>query len=531
MTIKTNVFDSIKKNQIKIMFIACLIGVLFYKYTSNNMQSYTARVMIEYTGQKAAQGYNPDGTKIDVSEIYQPVVMQRALDSIGYKGEIDNIRKSIEVDELVSDDEYNVYDSKVKLGEDYEIIPTRYVISLVVSDGGQQNDAFNILNAIISEYTKYYAENHVNTSTLQVGLDENIVDAQYYDYIETAEMIDDTVESTLQTLSSKIGYDDTFRQQLTGYSFTDLYRQLSLLRSCKNESLMAEILQTKATKDRQLLIQKYQQRNRQLSIESGVNSKQIEDIQEIMSEYVEKMKDQSNVNLDSDYILNEIYSKYDGTGSWQHSVDQTTQYDDLINKYVQTSDSYNNDVIDYAYNEYVIQTFQQTDETAGSNIVEMIKSTEDDIITELNELLSIANDTNEEFNSYLGAQNIAVIQNVQTQAKMPLKKLTILVIILQFLAILIGQAVIQRLVEILKDPDVWLKMIGTEDSDSVDVNSELEDEKKKQKDRQERAKRQKEIQRIINRQIQANYDSNKNMRKDGQQNKNDFSNDEQDHQN
>lgn len=465
MTIKTNVIDSIRKNQIKIMIIACLIGVFFYKYTSSNMQSYTARVMIEYTGQKAAQGYNPDGTKTDVSEIYQPVVMQRALDSIGYKGEIDSIRKSIQVDELVSDDEYNVYDSKVKLGEEYEIIPTRYVVSLVVSDGGQQNDAFNILNAIISEYTKYYAENHVNTQTLQVGLDKNIVDAQYYDYIETAEMIDDTVEDTLQTLSSKIGYDDTFRQQLTGYSFTDLYRQLSLLRSCKNESLMAEILQTKATKDKQLLIQKYQQRNRQLSIESGVNRKQIDDIREIMAEYVEKMKDQSNVNLDSDFILNEIYSKYDGTGSWQHSVDHTTQYDDLINKYVQTSDNYNNDIIDYAYNEYVIQTFQQTDETAGNAVVDVIKSTESDIIDELNELLRIANDTNEEFNSYLGAQNISVIQNVQTQAKMPIKKLTILVIIFQFLVILIGQAVIQRLLEILKDPAVWVKALGAEESE------------------------------------------------------------------
>lgn len=468
MTIKTNVVDSIRKNQIKIMIIACLIGVFFYKYMSSNMQSYTARVMIEYTGQKAAQGYNLDGTKIDVSEIYQPVVMQRALESIGYKGEIDSIRKSIQVDELVSDDEYNVYDSKVKLGEEYEIIPTRYVVSLVVSDGGQQNDAFNILNAIISEYTKYYAENHVNTQTLQVGLDKNIVDAQYYDYIETAEMIDDTVEDTLQTLSSKIGYDDTFRQQLTGYSFTDLYRQLSLLRSCKNESLMAEILQTKATKDKQLLIQKYQQRNRQLSIESGVNRKQIDDIQEIMAEYVEKMKDQSNVNLDSDFILNEIYSKYDGTGSWQHSVDQTTQYDDLINKYVQTSDNYNNDIIDYAYNEYVIQTFQQTDETAGSNVVDVIKSTESDIIDELNELLRIANDTNEEFNGYLGAQNISVIQNVQTQAKMPIKKLTILVIIFQFLVILIGQAVIQRLLEILKDPQVWVKALGAEESEDTE---------------------------------------------------------------
>lgn len=228
---------------------------------------------------------------------------------------------------------------------------------------------------------------------------------------------------------------------------------------------MAEILQTKATKDKQLLIQKYQQRNRQLSIESGVNRKQIDDIQEIMAEYVAKMKDQSNVNLDSDYILNEIYSKYDGTGSWQHSVDQTTQYDDLVNKYVQTSDSYNNDIIDYAYNEYVIQTFQQTDETAGSNVVDIIKSTESDIIDELNELLRIANDTNEEFNGYLGAQNISVIQNVQTQAKMPIKKLTILVIIFQFLVILIGQAVIQRLLEILKDPAVWVKALGAEENE------------------------------------------------------------------
>ena len=48
---------------------------------------------------------------------------------------------------------------------------------------------------------------------------------------------------------------------------------------------------------------------------------------------------------------------------------------------------------------------------------------------------------------------------------MPIKKLTILVIIFQFLVILIGQAVIQRLLEILKDPAVWVKALGAEESE------------------------------------------------------------------
>ena len=48
----------------------------------NKKQSYSASMLIEYTGTKAAKSLNPDDTVIDVSEIYSATVIDNVINEI-----------------------------------------------------------------------------------------------------------------------------------------------------------------------------------------------------------------------------------------------------------------------------------------------------------------------------------------------------------------------------------------------------------------------------------------------------------------
>lgn len=344
---------------------------------------------------------------------------------MGIEDSIDYIRNNITVEPLISDEEYNMHDAKVELGEEYDLIATRYLVTLTVEHSRGEDYAYNVLNAILDEYVEYYAEKYVNTQNLVSGLDKYALDR--YDYIELTEIIDDTIDSTLQSLDSKIGYDDQFRQTSTGYSFSDLYREFSVLRNSRTSKLMAKILCYRVTKDRDVLIQKYTVRNENLSIENVGNNTAIEDVVGIIDDYVDKMQDSGNTDITSDYILDEVYDQdmYDNK-----NVDQTTEYDILLNNYVKARTNYSDNTIDYGYNTYIIDTFMSGDPCSDEEIISSIENELSSLLGELQRLFEIANSTNVEFNNYLGAKNIRVLQNVYVQQSLPVKQFTVIVFLL-----------------------------------------------------------------------------------------------------
>lgn len=421
--------------------------------------------MIEYQGQKAKSGYNPDGSVIDTSEIYQSSIVQRALKELGLQDSVDYIRHSIQVEPLISDEEYNMHDAKVELGEEYELIATRYLVTLTVDNSRGEDYAYLVLNQILDEYVEYYAEKYVNTQNLVSSLNDESIDN--YDYIELTEMIDDNLDTTLQSLDSKIGYDDQFRQTSTGYSFSDLYREFQILRNSRTQKLMAEILCYRVTKNRDILMQKYTVRNENLSITNVGNETAIEDVLNIIDEYVAKMQAQGNTDITSDYILGEVYDQELYSNK---NADQTTEYDILLNNYVKARTNYQDNIIDYAYNEYIMSTFMQGEPCSDEAIISAIESEIVSLIDEMNRLQGIANETNVEFNNYLGAKNIRILQNVYVTQSLPVKQFTVIVFTLSLILQFIQFVMIIRIKNIVKQS---LEVYRSENSDKND--SDVED--------------------------------------------------------
>ena len=74
--------------------------VVVYWYCKNN-QTYTASVNIKYLHDGIKDGFAPDGTAMNVDEIYSSKVISQAMESLGLQSGINLVRSHCTVEELI----------------------------------------------------------------------------------------------------------------------------------------------------------------------------------------------------------------------------------------------------------------------------------------------------------------------------------------------------------------------------------------------------------------------------------------------
>ena len=79
---KFEVLRYLKKFRVIIFIVALLGSLATYLYGKSN-QKYTASVVIKYTNSAIKDGFAPDGTKLDVDEIYSSAVISQAMEYLG----------------------------------------------------------------------------------------------------------------------------------------------------------------------------------------------------------------------------------------------------------------------------------------------------------------------------------------------------------------------------------------------------------------------------------------------------------------
>ena len=219
-----DVFRYLKKYRAVIAGISVLVGILFYIIARFSIQQYTAVTVIEYTGSRAEEGYSPDGKKIDTTELYATNLVAQALknlDADSGEATIDKIRMNIHVEPIITEEDLLVQQSKLDNGEeDYELNPTRYVVSFNCGVGNGKEYPRKVLNQILQEYATYYGKTHVNTSLAANPVSD--ITSKGYDYLEMAEVMDDTLTNITRHLTDKIEWNGEFRSSRTGRSFQDL---------------------------------------------------------------------------------------------------------------------------------------------------------------------------------------------------------------------------------------------------------------------------------------------------------------------
>lgn len=414
-----------------ILLFTVTMTALSYKVIKSR-QIYTATAVIEYCNESASEGCAPDGTVIDTGEIYSSSNMAEVIEKLGLSyDDLDILRGSISVQPVEDGQAESIKVALNDLGEEYTVKPTVYAVSCTLGSGASEELTGNVLSALLSAYFSDYGGKHIIRRQIS-SLINGIADTDY-DYLEIAEYIESSLAETARLLYERYGENTDFRSVKTGYSFKELADEFSAINSVDVSRLNALILGGRVSKDAEVLISRYESRIADYSLEMDKAQEALDAITELIDIYVEKNRDLIDNDSDFKYILPDVYG--DGTEGEHSYTDRTTEYDGLLESWVEAKNNYDYLSLDIAYCEYVIGIFRdgvktppegmdievrEDDEHIPVPSYDTIQSVEDEIsliISKADRLYEIVNETNEEYNEYLEAENIRILSSVTVTKK------------------------------------------------------------------------------------------------------------------
>lgn len=439
-----DVFRYLKKYRGFIAGISVLAGVVFFLIAQFYIQQYTAATVIEYTGAQAEDGLSPDGTKIDTTEIYATNLVAQAMKKLDIpytEATTDDIRMNIHVEPIITEEDLLVQQAKLDNNEkDYEIKPTRHLITFNCGVKAGKDYPRKVLNQILQEYASYYGKTHVNTSLAANPVSD--ITSKGYDYLEMAEVMDDTLLNITDHLSDKVNWNGEFRSSKTGRSFQDLYDEFKFIKQVEIRQLFSEILAGRLTKNRDVLLDKYQNRNNNLDISNKAATFEIDRIRGIIGAYEGAMGDFGTPSVtDEDgetvegtlqnSVLPDVYDDWnrDEDGNWQ-PVDRTAEYDQLLMRYIEDRTLFEHNLIEKEYNDYILSIFNGAASVSSQDDQVRIQQEIERLAQKINALQTVYYETNDEYNDYLGAQNIVMLSSVRVTERFPIFAFTILIVVI-----------------------------------------------------------------------------------------------------
>lgn len=398
-------------------FFVCM--TVFAARMLEKRQSYTASAVIEYSNEGAKDGLAPDESKIDVTEIASSGNMAKVVERLGLTDySLDWLCAGIRVEPVIEEQAQNIQDAVNEEGLEYTIQPTAYIVSCTLDSSGSTSMARDILNELLDVYFSDYSNKHINLEQVS-NQTRNIIRTDY-DYLEMVEQIDSQLNDTINALHNRYTRDQSFRSVDTGYSFSDLREQFKLIQDVDVSRLYALILGSQVTKDRGILLNKYQNRIANYDLTSQNAQEDINDILQIIDAYVGKMRESGNTDIDYNYILRDVYDHEDDLWTdeegnvTQTNTDRTNQYDAMLHSWVRSCDDQDYAVIDAAYCTYIISVYrgEQTELAIGSPVsAAEVEQEIGAVIDRMNGLYDVVIRTNTEYNEYLGAQNIKTLSS------------------------------------------------------------------------------------------------------------------------
>ena len=336
--------------------------VVVYWYCKNN-QTYTASVNIKYLHDGIKDGFAPDGTAMNVDEIYSSKVISQAMESLGLQSGINLVRSHCTVEELIPDDQKALQEALIDKGEESTYFPDEYKVTLVVDGSLGASYARRVLDAIVSSYSTIYTEEYVELP-LTMNPSSGLLNSGY-DYYECVDVLSSDTTEVLNYLEDKKTNYPNFRSSVTGYSYEDLYDIYKMLYDYEIPSLYANVMTGPQVRNADKLC-----RNLTQSIESSVQNEQVYQEREaylsgLIQNYSEKNRDLINYHYHNDandsgtdYILKNVEA-YDDNQSKQIT------YDSLILEYVEIDKTLRSSAIRRAYTQQLLDTFQAAGGVGG----------------------------------------------------------------------------------------------------------------------------------------------------------------------
>lgn len=406
---KFEIFRYLKKFSI-LVFLIAFLGVAFTWWYIDRQQKYTATTVIQYTNQEIANGMAPDGSELDVNEIYSSTVISQAMSYLGQNGPLNIIRSRCNVEEIISSEQKTINEAIIDRGENITYFPDTYKINLTVDGKYGAKYARNALDAIVQSYCTYYTEKYVE-QRLSLTPSSNLL-ADGYDYYECIRILEDDTNDMIEFLKKKKDDHPNFRSSKTGYSYADLYDIYLQFKSYTLPELYAKTLKVPLVRDGAVL--KNQLANDIANSEHNeiVQSEQREKLFRLIENFVNKNLGMPGERTDgdtieADYILDQIDER--GAG-----VNSETTYDGLILEIVSIDKNIAREKIDRGFTSDVLTSFSKV--TTSSGTAEQhaeIESLINHYESELARYYEIVNTTGKELNSAISTDYLKMISTVR----------------------------------------------------------------------------------------------------------------------
>ena len=430
-----------------LIFLVSLAGAAAIYLYADSKQQYTASVIIRYTNSGISDGYTPDGSPLDVNEIYSSTVISQAMDALGASGRLSTIRSNISVTPVISEDQQTINDALLDKGEEVTYFPDTYKVSLVVDGDQGAGYARNMLDAIIQSYCTYYTEKYVEQK-LSLNPSSDLLN-NGYDYYECIRILENDTSEMHDYLMSKRESYPNFRSSRTGYTYGDLCDIYSDFKKYTIPELYAYVLNGPQVRDGTVLREYLANSIETAKQNEQVTAGQRDSLRSLTDQYVYKnadllenyFTDRGEV-VSSDYILNNI--ELEGAGDRA----QTT-YDGLVLKLVSLDRTIAASEIDRQFQEEILQSFRNVDFGGTDEQHAKMESLINDYEAELKEYYEIINTSGKELNLYISADYLKMLSSVRVAASINIKLYLMLALVLFFVIGCCGAILLGRISDIV----------------------------------------------------------------------------------
>ena len=450
-----------------LIFLLSLAGSLLIYLYADSKQAYTASVVIKYTNSGVADGYAPDGSKLDVNEIYSSAVISQAMDALGASGKLSNIRSNVTVTPIIPDDQQKISDALIANGEEITYFPTTYRVSLVVSGKQGANYARNMLDAILQSYCTYYTEKYVEQK-LSLNPSSHLLE-NGYDYYECIRILENDTNDMQNFLLAKREHYPDFRSSKTGYTYADLCAIYSSFKKYTIPELYAQVLSGPQIRDgtvlQEFLANSIADSNQTEQVDTGRRTS----IEQLIDEYVQKNAGilesyftEGGDNVSSNYILGNIEQAGAGDKA------QTT-YDGLILELVDIDKKIAANQIDREFLSEILTNFQNVDFGGTSEEHTRMEQMINDYEAQLQKYYEIVNVSSKELNLYISADYLKMMSSVRVAPSINVKLYLVIALVLFFVIGCCGAIVLGRLSDVVDYLLYTDKKSGLPNREKLDV--------------------------------------------------------------
>ena len=402
-----------------LIFLLSVIGSLFIYFYAKSQQRYVASTVIQYTNSAAKEGYTPDGSPLNVEEIYSSTVIDAAMADLGFHSNIDSVRSNCYVEEVVPETQQKLNEALVEKGEDPSYVTDTYRVYFIGNNDTGEDYAWNMLDAIIKNYYEFYAGKYVEEPLQGNGV--SVLAEGNYDYVESTQVMEDSISEMLDYLLSKREDYPYFRSVDTGYTYNDLYRIYRLLYNYEIPGLYAAILSNAETNDSDLLVSRLTKDCEDLQLYIENRQERSKSLKKLIDNYSIRNKEMMDYHYQSAENGTESILK-DVEYNHEHSNKETT-YDGLIQEYVDLNIDVRQKTIEKEHKEYLLSVFEAEDHAQGRKTF-----SSEEIREKINRCAELANkyyqyveNTGRELNRQLSANYLAMISSINVQPTVNIK--------------------------------------------------------------------------------------------------------------